>query len=211
MTAELTAYFSNAMEHSLAAVFAWGVLSLVLSPCHLGSIPVIVAFIGGQGKDIKTSRAFLLASCYALGMLVTLAAVGAITIAAGRVAGDIGPWGAYVIAAALLYAGLTMCNILPMPGWAVSPKSSLKGPLGAFLIGLLYGIALGPCSFAFMAPVLSMAFAGSDKIPFAGALLVVSYSLGHCLAIAIAGTASGAIQRYLDWNDSKTTLQNSMW
>jgi len=31
---------------ALAAAFIWGILSILLSPCHLSSIPLIVGFIG---------------------------------------------------------------------------------------------------------------------------------------------------------------------
>jgi cytochrome c-type biogenesis protein len=41
---------------ALSAALAWGVLSVVLSPCHLASIPLIVGFIDGQGK-MTTRRA----------------------------------------------------------------------------------------------------------------------------------------------------------
>ena len=36
----------------LCAVFLWGILSLILSPCHLASIPLIVGFID-EPRDIK--------------------------------------------------------------------------------------------------------------------------------------------------------------
>ena len=42
---------------ALSAAVAWGILSIVLSPCHLASIPLIVGFISGQGR-MSTARAF---------------------------------------------------------------------------------------------------------------------------------------------------------
>lgn len=37
----------------IAAVgcFVWGMVSVVFSPCHLASIPLIVAYVGGQQMD----------------------------------------------------------------------------------------------------------------------------------------------------------------
>lgn len=35
---------------ALLAAFGWGVLSIILSPCHLASIPLIIGFIDGQGR-----------------------------------------------------------------------------------------------------------------------------------------------------------------
>ena len=42
---------------ALGASFVWGILSIILSPCHLASIPLIVGFISGQGQ-VTTRRAF---------------------------------------------------------------------------------------------------------------------------------------------------------
>jgi len=33
-----------------------------------------------------------------------------------------------------------------------------KGMLAAFILGLVFGIALGPCTFAYMAPMLAVTF-----------------------------------------------------
>ena len=35
---------------AVLASVGWGVLSILLSPCHLSSIPLIVGFISSQGK-----------------------------------------------------------------------------------------------------------------------------------------------------------------
>ena len=45
---------------AFGAAFMWGVLSLILSPCHLSSIPLVVGFIDEQGR-ISTKRAFSIA------------------------------------------------------------------------------------------------------------------------------------------------------
>jgi len=47
-------WLSNSMQSNLmialTASLLWGMLSILLSPCHLASIPLIIAFIGEQGK-----------------------------------------------------------------------------------------------------------------------------------------------------------------
>ena len=56
---ELFTTLTHAVEGTpaiaLAAAFIWGILSIVLSPCHLASIPLIVGFIGEQGR-MSTTR-----------------------------------------------------------------------------------------------------------------------------------------------------------
>ena len=57
---------------ALGAAFVWGILSILLSPCHLASIPLIVGFIDEQGR-ISTRRAFLISTLFAAGILITIA------------------------------------------------------------------------------------------------------------------------------------------
>ena len=89
---ELFTHLSRAVEGTplvaIAASFVWGILSVLLSPCHLASIPLIVGFINGQGR-MTTLRAFGLASLFAVGILITIEAIGAITAAAGRMMGEV--------------------------------------------------------------------------------------------------------------------------
>ena len=60
---------------ALAAAFVWGILSILLSPCHLASIPLIVGFIDKQGR-MSTRRAFAISALFAVGILITIAAIG---------------------------------------------------------------------------------------------------------------------------------------
>jgi cytochrome c-type biogenesis protein len=102
---------------ALSAALAWGILSVVLSPCHLASIPLIVGFIDGQGR-MSTRRAFVISNLFAVGILLTIAAIGIATAAAGRMMGDIGAWGNWAVAAIFFLVGLacTCSNSSPCPG-----------------------------------------------------------------------------------------------
>ena len=73
----LTHSVEGAPAVAFAAAFAWGILSVVLSPCHLASIPLIVGFIDDQGR-MSTKRAFVISTLFSLGILVTIGVVAAI-------------------------------------------------------------------------------------------------------------------------------------
>ena len=81
-----------------------------------------------------------------------------------------------------------------------------RGLLAAFLLGLVFGLALGPCTFAYMAPMLGVTFrlAASDLL--FGILLLVAYGVGHCGVIVAAGTSVELVQRLLNWNDQSRGL-----
>jgi len=91
-----------------------GILSIVLSPCHLASIPLIVGFVDNQGR-ISAKRAFAISLLFALGILVTIGLIGAITAAAGRMMGDVGRYGNYFVAAIFFLVGLHLLDVIPMP------------------------------------------------------------------------------------------------
>jgi len=203
---QLNSAMSASIGLALAAAFVWGVLSILLSPCHLASIPLVVGFVNGQGK-VTTGRAFALAGLFALGILLTIAALGAITAAAGRIAGDVGAWAYYAVAIIFFLVGLHLLEVIPMPFSGPGNVSVKRKGLGAaLLLGLVFGIALGPCTFAYMAPVLGMTFkVGAEQPIFAGALLLL-YGVGHCSVIVAAGSASGWVQRYLNWNQHRGTV-----
>jgi cytochrome c-type biogenesis protein len=192
---------------ALAAAFVWGVLSILLSPCHLASIPLIVGFIGQQGR-LSTRRAFFISTLFAAGILITIGVIGAVTAAAGRMLGDVGKFGNYFVAIIFFVVGLHLLGVIPMP-WSGPGQVGIKrsGMLAAFILGLVFGIALGPCTFAYMAPMLAVTFKLAATNLSYGVLLLIVYGLGHCSVIIFAGTCTELVQRYMNWNEkSKGTV-----
>lgn len=193
---------------ALAAAAGWGLLSILLSPCHLASIPLIVAFIDGQGR-ISTRRAFLISNLFAVGILISIALIGVATAAVGRMMGDIGPWGNGMVAMIFFAVGLHLLGWLPIP-WSgpAQVKMARKGLFAALVLGLVFGIALGPCTFAFMGPVLGVAFAEAGNNLLYAVALLLAYGLGHCAVIVFAGTFTEQVQHYLNWNERS---QGTLW
>lgn len=186
---------------AIGAALLWGVLSVVLSPCHLASIPLIVGFVGSRERT-SAVRAFLISVLFSAGILVTIAAVGLITAAAGRMLGDVGRYGNYVLAAVFFLVGLMLIGVIPMP-WtgSVGAKYQKKGRLAAFVLGLIFGVAVGPCTFAFMAPMLGVTLGVAGTRPAYGAGLLLAYGIGHSVVIILAGTFTQVVQRYLNWTE----------
>ena len=206
MIVELFTWLSGALTQSpeiaIGAAFIWGILSVALSPCHIACIPLIVGFIDGQG-NISTSRAFGLSSLFGLGILITIGIIGLITGLMGRMIGDIGGYGNYFVAVIFFAVGLNLLEVLPLPFMegGANPKYQRKGFLAAFILGLLFGIALGPCTFAYMATMLGVVFSmASTQIVFALSLLL-AYGIGHCAVLVFAGTFTEVVQHYLHWSE----------
>ncbi len=205
MLQELFTALTRAIEGSplvaLSAALVWGVLSILLSPCHLASIPLIIGFIDEQGR-IEPRRAFWISLLFSLGILVTIALIGVATALAGRMMGDVGRYGNYAVALIFLVIGLHLLEVIRLPlGGPAQVRTDRRGLGAAFLLGLVFGVALGPCTFAYMAPMLAVAFRLSAADAAYGALLLLLYGVGHCGVIVAAGTSYEWIERYLQWNE----------
>jgi cytochrome c-type biogenesis protein len=187
---------------ALGSSFIWGILSIILSPCHLSSIPLIVGFINGQEK-VSVKRAFFISLLFSLGILITIAFIGILTSFAGRMLGDIGIYGNYFVAIIFFVIGLYLLDVISLPflnSEINQPIFKKKGLLAAFTLGLVFGIALGPCTFAYMAPMLGVDFSVAAANLVLAVSLVLAYAVGHICVIVFAGTFSEVVQSYLNWN-----------
>jgi cytochrome c-type biogenesis protein len=191
----------------LLSSFGWGVLSILLSPCHLSSIPLVVGFISSQGK-ISAKRTFAISLVFAVGILLTIALIGIMTASMGRLMGDVGKIGNYFVASIFFVVGLYLLDIIKFD-WNTAGlrRTTLQGLPAAFILGLLFGIALGPCTFAYMAPVLGVVFQTAQTDYLFSMLLLLSFGLGHCAIIVGAGTLTNKVQRYLNWSDQSIAIR----
>lgn len=191
---------------SVTASFIWGILSVLLSPCHLASLPLIIGYINRNGIS-SVKSAFINSVLFAFGILITIAVIGLITGMLGGLIGDIGSAGNYIVSLVFFAAGLYMLGVFKTDwNFFSANKIKSKGYLTAFFIGIIFGAGLGPCTFAFMAPVLGIVFQISAANLFNAVLLILAFGAGHCLVLAAAGTMSAKIGSYLKWADNSNSL-----
>jgi cytochrome c-type biogenesis protein len=191
---------------AILAAFGWGILSILLSPCHLSSIPLIVGFISSQGK-ISIRKTFYISLVFSTGILITIALIGIITASLGRLMGDIGGIGNYIVAGIFFIVGLYLLDLIKFNwnGFGLKQTRS-RSLLTVLILGLLFGLALGPCTFAYMAPVLGVVFQTARTNYFLAMIFLASFGLGHCSVIVGAGTLTGKVQKYLNWGEEYRTI-----
>jgi cytochrome c-type biogenesis protein len=210
MLEELLTHLSAALTQSLLVAllgaFLWGVISILLSPCHLASIPLLIGFLSSQGKS-GSKRVFQLSLLFSIGILVSIVLIGIITASAGRLLGDLGRIGNAAVALIFLLFGFYLMDLLPLQWSLPGMPVRLRGVPGALVFGSLFGIGLGPCTFAFMAPVLGVVFAKAGSNPGGGLGLLGAFALGHCGVIVAAGTLTQSVERYLGWTENHQALK----
>lgn len=177
--------------------FAWGMVSILFSPCHLASIPLIIGYVGGQNTIVKGRQAVPFAVLFTTGLFITIAIVGLVCIWLGRMLGDVGPYWTLLLGCILIWVAVDMLGIAKcsLPGNSLS-RLQLRGLTGAFVLGLAYGILSGSCTFGFIAPILAI-ITIQEQIA-TGILLLLLFALGHCLPIIIAGSSAAAVKRLLE-------------
>ncbi|MCX6163595.1 MAG: sulfite exporter TauE/SafE family protein [Ignavibacteriae bacterium] len=197
----LSSALSGSSFTAVFASFGWGIVSVLLSPCHLSSIPLVVGFINSQG-EITMKRTFTISLVFGAGILITIALIGIITALAGRLMGDVGAVGNYFVAAVFFIVGLYLMDIIKLPwdGASIKPTRQ-KGVFAALILGLLFGIGLGPCTFAYMAPVLGVVFQVAKTNIIYSVILLFAFGIGHILVIVAAGTLTKKVQQYLNWTE----------
>ncbi len=209
MIEALLTFLSETLQHSyglaLVGAFLWGIFSILLSPCHLSSIPLVVGVLA-QESGQSGRKAFVLSLLFSLGILFSIAAIGLITAAAGRMLGDLGQAGNILVAVVFLVFGAYLMDLLPLDWSLLKLPAKSSGTASALLLGLLFGIGLGPCTFAFVAPVLAVVFTRSQTDMFAASLLLIAFALGHCGVIVLAGTLSNRLQAYFTWTQKNRAV-----
>ncbi len=179
------------------AAFAGGLLTAA-NPCVIAMVPLMVAYVAGQ-QTRSVARSFLLSLAFAIGLTIMFGILFLATwVASSFLRAE---WWAYVAGGVCLLMGLHLLGAvnfrIPAPA-GVQPRQ--KGLVGAFLLGLLFGLVSLPCAGPVLLALLAV-------VPLKGAAfgltLLVPYSLGHCGLVLVGGTSMGFVQRMADskgWN-----------
>ncbi|MBW2180595.1 MAG: sulfite exporter TauE/SafE family protein [Deltaproteobacteria bacterium] len=188
---------------TIAAVgcFVWGMVSVLLSPCHMVSIPLIVAYVGGQQQTLNPKQASAYSVVFTIGLFITIALIGIICAFLGRMLGDVGNYWQILVGGILIWVALGMLGVekCSMPS-SLLYRLNFRGLFGAFILGLAYGVLSGSCTFGFIAPILAI-ITIQQKVA-AGILFIILFAIGHCLPIVIAGSSTAAVRKL---------MENSAW
>jgi cytochrome c-type biogenesis protein len=184
---------------ALAALgcFLWGVVSVLFSPCHLASIPLMVAYVAGQEKAVNPRQAVGYSAAFTIGLFITIALIGLVCALLGRMLGDVGNYWQILVGAVLIWVALGMLGVESCTlSNSLLGRFSMKGLPGAFALGLSYGILSGSCTFGFIAPILAIITVQGDIAT--GTVFIVLFAVGHCLPIMLAGSSTAMVRNLLE-------------
>jgi len=174
-------------------VFLGGILSSS-SPCVLATIPLVIGYVGGYSEGDRR-KAFLYSLTFIIGLSITFTVLGAIASLVGGLFGVISRTSYFIVGGVAIAIGLHLIGLfewnLPIP-FQLQPKK--RGILGAFLLGLFFGMVSSPCATPILALILTFVAAKGEIIY--GTSLLFIYAIGHCALIFLAGTATGFVESF---------------
>jgi len=192
---------------ALVAVFLGGLLT-ASNPCVLAMIPLMMSFVAGRRENASLLRAFLLSLVFVFGLAVTFTALGMLAALAGKMYGDVPRVWNFVVAVVCAVMGLHLMGVVTVPipalGGKVQPKT--RGLLGAFLLGLLFGLVSAPCAAPVLIVLLTYLAGSGSSVAWGGTLLIV-YALGHSVLILLAGTSVGAARQLIENKKATRVLE----
>ncbi len=187
---------------AVVAVFLGGVTT-ALNPCVLAMIPLLMGVVAGNKETTTLRRSLAFSLFFVLGLAITFTVLGLISALMGRMFGNIGQFWKYVVAGVCLIMGLNLLGLLkinfPVPAGL---KVKKQGYVGAFLLGLLFGVVSTPCAVPILAVLLAFV-AEKGNVLYGGFLLFV-YALGHSALVLAAGTSVGAAKSLLESKGLRT-------
>jgi cytochrome c-type biogenesis protein len=182
---------SNLSVVSIAFAFAAGLVSF-LSPCVLPIIPGFLAYLAGASlQDSQTKRRviFLNSLFFVLGFAAVFSLLGVILNGIlVNVAYDVQLWLARIGGALIIFFGLFLIGLIPIPFLQKEYKFSVKTRfasrlLTSFIFGAAFAAGWTPCVGAVLGAILGLA-ASQPGLAF---ILLFTYSLGLGLPFLIVG------------------------
>lgn len=194
--------FLNHLSHLISnnpllaylGVFVGGILTSS-NPCVLVTIPLVIGYVGGYSEGNRR-KTLLYSLTFIFGLSITFTILGAIASLIGGLFGVTSQIWYFIVGGIAIAVGLHLAGIyelnLPIP---VHLQPKQRGLLGAFFLGLIFGIVSSPCATPILALVLTFV-ASKGKVVY-GTSLLFTYALGHCALIFLAGTAAGYAESFI--------------
>lgn len=196
----INSLFNGSRLALLAAFFGFGIL-LAFTPCMLPMIPILSGIIVGHGGSISKRHALGLSAVYVLAMAITYAIAGVAAGLAGTMLSAYlqNPWVLGSFAAIFVLLSLSMFGLyelqlpLVLQNRMAAAGSRIKGgkAIGAFLMGVLSAIIVGPCVAAPLAGALL--YIGQTRDVMLGGTALFVMAIGMGVPLMVVGATTGTL------------------
>jgi thiol:disulfide interchange protein DsbD len=176
-------------------------LGLAFTPCVLPMVPILSSIIVGEGKQVHRTRGFVLSLAYSLGMAIVYTTLG---VAAGLVGEGLAaalqnPWVLSGFALLIAAMSLSMFGVFQLQVPAALQtrlaRTSSRQPsgklAGAFVMGAISALIVGPCVAAPLAGALVYISQTRDVVIGGAALFAMA--IGMSVPLLLVGVSAGSL------------------
>ena len=190
-----------------------GGIAASFTPCVYPMIPITVAVIGARGTTSR-AKAFSLALVYVLGIATLYSVLGVVAATTQTMLGSAfgNPWVMLAIAVLFAFLALGMFGVynFALPSSVNTKLSQVGGQsyAGVFVIGLVGGIVISPCTGPVVGAILLMIASGQLTLAQGFGVMFV-FSLGVGMLFLVSGPFSESLQRLPQAGGWMTHVKNS--
>jgi cytochrome c-type biogenesis protein len=218
----LNPYLSGGSLLAVPLVILGGLLTAV-NPCCLPMYPAVFGFIGGRCctptassatacSQIKSKPLTSITLLFVLGMATATSLMGILTAGLGWVFGYFDSRFVMLLALVPLLMGLSQLGWLPLrlPFWhsdrlhAIA-DNSLRHRLGAFAAGVVFSLAIAPCTTPILLGILTLVAMHNDLTY--GGVLMFCYGLGAGIPLLLIGHGFNRMQGLFNSPQSQRWLR----
>jgi len=190
----------DGMALTLLLFLALGI-GLAFTPCVFPMYPILSGIVIGQGKQIKTSRAFTLSFVYVQGMAITYSILGLIVASAGVKFQAALQHPAILIVLIVIFVLLALVMFgayeLQLPSkWqeklnGLSNDQKSGSLFGVFVMGMISGLVASPCTTAPLTGILLFIAQSGDLL--LGFVSLYALSIGMGIPLIVFGITGGKL------------------
>lgn len=191
-----------------AGLFFLAGLGLAFTPCVLPMVPILLGIIAGEGDDVSSTRGFVLALSYVMGMAIVYTLAGVASAAAGLQlqATFNQPWILILFAGLFVVLALGMFGAydMQMPSGIQTKLSRISGnqksgtTIGAFVMGALSALIVTACVAPALVAALTVIAQTGDMLRGGSALFAMSLGMGVPL-LAVGAAQGKVLPKAGDW------------
>lgn len=180
---------------ALVLSYVGGVITS-FSPCIFPMIPITFAVISSVNAEKVRFKPWVIVMIFGLGISAAYVSLGLIAVLTGSIFGSFNqnPWLRVLLANLFIVIGFNTMGWVKLPEVRAGGMQKANSMISIFILGILSGFTLSPCTLPVLSVVLVYA---STKSILVGCLMLFLYAWGYNTILLLIGFFGNAFRARL--------------